>query len=70
MEGGIIAKINGYYRIWVVILVFFGTFVAYVLRVNINFAIVYMMNAPDGLCKNASDIGYSTSQQLSLSISP
>ena len=41
-------------RVVIALLMFGGTFVSYVLRVNLNIAIVTMTNNSDALCVNRS----------------
>ena len=45
---------NGIYRYCILAMLFMTTFVAYVLRVNINIAIIDMLDVPEHICTNAS----------------
>ena len=45
---------NGIYRYCILAMLFMSTFVAYVLRVNINIAIIDMLDVPEYVCTNAS----------------
>ena len=44
---------GGFYRYWILAMLFIGTFTAYVLRVNINIAIIDMLDVPKTVCNNS-----------------
>ena len=44
---------KGIYRFYILAMLFIGTFTAYVLRVNINIAIIDMLDVPASICNNS-----------------